>query len=122
MSPCHLPPKDKGAMGKAVGKELVKRHGKKRFYSTDQVRGVATDLGYPIDWHCWAMAVFVSPGDFNAFHESIGEACDLGSMKAQMVSAITDGASADWFNVDLSWFDWPDIDFGSLFDVFDWSP
>jgi len=74
---------------------------------------------YVVDLDCWALALFSSPSEFRSYHDSIGEVCDLGEMKADMLSAVTDGASADWFSVDLSWLEWPDIDLSSIFDFFD---
>jgi hypothetical protein len=40
-------------------------------------------------------------------------------MRAEMVSAMTDGASSSWFDIDTSWLEWPDIDLSSIFDFFD---
>lgn len=114
--PCHIPPPDKKRLGQQVGHALLEKHGKRRFYSPAQVRDTLLDLGMSIDWHCWAYALFLSPGDFRVLHDAAGEACDQAAMKAEMADALTDGASASWFDVDLSWIDWPDIDFTALFD------
>jgi hypothetical protein len=65
------------------------------------------------------MALYASPADFTAYHDEIGEQCDYASMKAEMTAALTDGASGSWFDVDLSWLDWPDIELPSIFDFFD---
>lgn len=51
-----------------------------------------------IDWHCWAISLYTAPSYFETYHESIGENCDHASMKAEMTSAITEGASDDWFD------------------------
>jgi hypothetical protein len=40
-------------------------------------------------------------------------------MRSQMVSAVTDGASVSWFDVDFSWLEWPDFDFSGSFDGLD---
>lgn len=72
-----------------------------------------------VDWHCWAMCVYSIAADFNAYHTSIGEICDYASMKSEMTSALTDGVSDSWFDADMSWLEWPDIDLSSIFDVFD---
>lgn len=100
-----------------MGEDLARKHGKHRFYSPDQIRRSSTDLGYPIDWSCWAMALFSSPGEFDSFHIANGEICDYASMKADMVSTLTNGASSGWFLPDLSWLDWPDIDVSGIFDL-----
>lgn len=106
---------------KKVGNDLLKKHGKKRFYTPAQVQSSCKDLNIAIDWHCWAMCFFTDRSAFELFHESIGENCDYTSMKSSMVSAITDGASDSWtdFDFDLSWIELPDIDFSDFFDFFD---
>lgn len=106
----------KKRLGIAVGSDLVRTHGKQRFYSTKQVRASVDRTGYAIDWSCWAYSLYTSPADFAAHHNAIGEVCDYGAMRSEMTAAVTDGASALWFDVDLSWLDWPDTDFGSIFD------
>jgi len=37
-------------------------------------------------------------------------------MKTELVSDLAGEASTDWFTCDLSWLDWPDVDFSSVFD------
>jgi len=110
---------DKKKLGIAVGSDLVRTHGKKRFYSTQQVKASAERTGYSVDLHCWAHCLFSSPTDFAKHHREIGETCDYGAMRAEMTAAVTDGASSSWFDVDLSWLEWPEIDFGSVFDFFE---
>jgi cysteine synthase len=119
MTICHATSVDKKKLGIAVGSELVRTHGKKRYYSRRQVKTAAEQTGYSVDWHCWAYSLYISPGDFDAHHRASGETCDYEAMRAEMTAAVTDGASSSWFDVDLSWLEWPDIDFDSLFDFFD---
>lgn len=114
-----LSPIDKKSYAKDVGKLLVRKHGKKKFYSPDQVKKASFESKYTIDWHCWAMCLYTSPSDFNSYHDSIGESCNYGAMKSEMAIALTDGASESWFDFDLSWLEWPDFDLPSLFDIFD---
>jgi hypothetical protein len=121
MPACHISPTDKRAFGKAVGDELLKRHGKQRFYSVEQVNNAVRRLDYPIDWSCWAFSLYTSPLEFRTYHDYLGEACDYGEMKAQMFSAMTDGASSSWFDIDMSWLEWPDIDLSCIFEFFDWN-
>ncbi len=40
-------------------------------------------------------------------------------MKTEMTSALTDGASNSWSDLDLSWLEWPDIELPSIFDFID---
>lgn len=102
-----------------VGKILVKKYGKHKYYSPDRVKQASKETKWDVDWHCWAMCLYTSPEDFDRYHESIGEVCDYALMKGQMAYAITDGASDSWFDYNLSWLDWPDFDFPSVFDIFD---
>ncbi|MES2697127.1 MAG: hypothetical protein V4773_26920 [Verrucomicrobiota bacterium] len=113
------PPLDKRALGKAVGDELLKRHGKQRHYSFQRIADVVDLLGFGADALSWALALFASPEDFEAYHATIGQPRDYGSMKSEIFDAMTEGASLDWFDIDMSWLEWPDFDFGSLFDFFD---
>jgi hypothetical protein len=119
MTTCAISPVDKRAYGKAVGDELLRLHGKKRYYSVRQTRSASDGLGFPVDWSCWAMSLYTSPGEFARHHAALGETCDYAGMKAEMFSAMTDGASRSWFSFDMSWLEWPDIDFSSIFDFFD---
>ena len=119
MPVCALSPGDKKQFGVALGSELARAHGKRRYYSAQQVRDSAQRLGYATDWHCWGMSMYLSPSDFYAFHSALGEVCDYVAMRSEMAAAIAGDAASSWFSVDLSWLEWPDIDFGDLFDIFD---
>jgi hypothetical protein len=116
MPVCAISVDDKRAFGKAVGEELVRRHGKKRSYGIPEVRSAVRAQNYPADWACWAYALYGVPAEFADYHRSIGVTCDHATMKSEMVSALTDGASSSWFDVDMSWLEWPDIDLSSIFD------
>ncbi|CAA9372794.1 MAG: hypothetical protein AVDCRST_MAG64-75 [uncultured Phycisphaerae bacterium] len=119
VAPCHLPPKDKKQLVGAVGKDLVEKHGKQKYYKPPEVRRSAERCGYGVDVHCWAYVIFTTPQDFAAIHEAAGEACDYAAMKAEVLADLAGGASFSLFDVDLSWLDWPDISLSSLFDWFD---
>ena len=119
MESSQLTSVDRKSYVAAVGEILVKNHGKKKFYSPEQVKKASKRTKYDADWHCWAMCVFSSPASFNAYHESAGENCDYASMKGEMASLLTDGQSESWFDLDLSWLERPDIESPYLFDFFD---
>ena len=121
MPPCHLKPDDKKAFIGAVGKELVRTHGKQKYYKPGLIRRAAESCGYPVDILCWAYCIFSTKEDFDALHEAEGEVCDYAAMKAEVLSDLADGASFSVFDVDLSWLEWPDIDLSSIFDWFDFS-
>jgi len=40
-------------------------------------------------------------------------------MKPEITSALTDGASDSWFDMDLSWLEWLDIELPSIFNFLD---
>lgn len=121
MPACTLKPADKKAFVSDVGEELVLRHGKKKYYTTQEVAWATSARGYPIDWTCWAYCMYSSPEAFKALHDAAGEACDYVAMKAEVLSSLAGGASAfSWLDIDLSWLEWPDIDLTGIFDWFDW--
>lgn len=119
MSECHLELKDKKKLVREVGEKLVAEHGKKKYYQPAQVKKAILDLGYQIDYACWAYCIFTSPEDFRIIHETLGEVCDYVSMKSEVLSALAPGGSFLDLDIDLSWLDWPDIDLGSVFDWVD---
>jgi len=114
----HLTKPQMKELEKKVGSDLLKRHGKQKYYTPAQVKESCRSTQYPVDWHCWAMCFYTDHSSFDRYHQSIGESCDYTGMKSQMVSALTDGSSDSWsdFDFDLSWIDIPDFDFLSFFD------
>ena len=122
MAACHLAPADKKALIGAVGEELVRKHGKRKYYEPAQVRTAAESRGYSVDVHCWAYCIFTTPEDFRSIHDAVGEVCDYAAMKAEVLSDLASGGTFSWLDVDLSWLEWPDIDLSAVFDWFDFSP
>lgn len=116
-APCAISPEDKRLQAKKVGDELVRKHGKKNFYTVQQVKNANRSAGISVDVACWSHAMFNTHADFDQMHSSLGEACDYAEMKAQMLQAISSVDSTSWFDWDLSWLEFPDIDF-SIFDFF----
>lgn len=116
--PCAISPADKKAQAKRVGDDLVRNHGKRRFYTIDQVRNANRRTGTDIDVACWSHVMFNTHSDFDALHAATGEACDYVAMKAEMLRAVASEASTGWFDWDLSWLEFPDLDI-SIFDFFD---
>jgi hypothetical protein len=113
---------DKRALGQAVGDELIKRHGKRRFYRVQEVVDVFDVLELSLDGLQWALAAYSSPAEFAAYSASIHSAADYAEMKSAMFEAMTGSDSSSWFDLDMSWLDWPDFDFSGFFDFFDFSP
>lgn len=120
-APCALPPGDKRAQARRVGGDLVRHHGKREFYTIEQVRAANRRSGVGLDVACWSHALFNTHGDFDALHRAAGEACDYVAMKRPMLASVSSGDGAySWldFDFDLSWLEFPDIDW-SIFDFFD---
>jgi hypothetical protein len=116
MPTCHIEPADKKALSKTIGRDLVQNYGKKKYYSKAMVDSAMRRQSYSPDWSCWSYSLFTSSTEFAEIHRRLGETCDYESMRSQMVSAVTNGSSVSWFDVDLSWLDWPDLGFANMFD------
>jgi hypothetical protein len=58
---------------KQVGKDLVKRLGKKKFYSTKEVKKSCRNSKIYDTLDCWALSFFCDAESFNAYHKAIGE-------------------------------------------------
>lgn len=118
MPACTLSPTDRRRQVRLVGNDLIKNYGKKRYYSVDEVKRANQRQKIDIDFVCWSHASFNSHKDFDDYHQSIGESCDYVSMKSDMLSSVSTASDTSWFDLDLSWLEFPDIDF-SLFDFLD---
>jgi hypothetical protein len=91
MSACALSSADKKVVARNVGRDLVKHHGKKRYYTIPEVKDAARRQSIPIDWDCWALALYTHHLDFADYHRRIGESCDFEEMhKVMMGVAASD--------------------------------
>ena len=123
MPACTIKPADRKAQIRVVGNDLVKNHGKKSFYTVQEVKNANRRQGIKYDFACWSHASFNSHGDFDEYHARIGENCDYAAMKREMFDSISTSPDASSafdlsFDFDLSWLEFPDIDW-SIFDFFD---
>ncbi len=123
MPACAIQPADRKKQIRLVGNDLVKNHGKKKFYTVQEVKNANRRQGISYDFACWSHAFFNTHIDFDDYHTRIGEACDYVSMKREMLNSITTSSdSSSFFDVnfdfDLSWLELPDVDW-SIFDFFD---
>ena len=118
MRACAISPADRREQVRVVGNDLVKNYGKKKFYSVQEVKAANRRQDVPLDVGCWSHAMFNSHGEFDTYHRSLGENCDYVAMKSEMVSSVSGDADTSWFDLDLSWLEFPDIDF-SIFDFLD---
>ena len=89
MGICALPTADKQLVARRVGSDLVKKHGKRPYYTVEQVKASARQQNIPEAWDCWALSLYTSPNDFVDHHMTIGESCDYGVMHGKMVDAVT---------------------------------
>lgn len=117
-APCAIAPEDKRRQAQLVGDDLLRHYGKRNFYSVQQVRDANRRNKIDLDLACWSHALFNTHSDFDQLHAASGEACDYAAMKAEMLRSMTTDSSASWFDFDLSWLEFPDLDI-SLFDFFD---
>lgn len=118
MTTCSISPSDRRHQVSVVGSDLVRHYGKKENYSIQEVKNANRRQGINVDVVCWSHAVFNTHTDFDLYHETLGETCDYASMKSDMLSSVSKAdiaVDASWFDIDLSWLSFPDLDF-SLFD------
>jgi hypothetical protein len=118
MQACTISPSDRRKLLQVVGNDLVKNYGKKPYYTVQEVKDANRRQKVDVDVVCWLHAVFNTHSDFDRYHESIGESCDYVAMKGEMLSSLSNATDTSWFDLDLSWLEFPDIDF-SIFDFFD---
>src|SRR3954452_9686050 len=107
MNACKSIPPNRREFGKRVGDNLLRRHGKKNYYTVEQVRDALVTSNLPLDWDCWAFSLFTSRHDFDAHHQALGEVCDYSGMRIEMISALAE-TGFSLFDIDLSWLEWPD--------------
>lgn len=116
-----MPPAERRQMLGRVGNGLEKQFGRKKYYSKGMVDAVLRRQGVSADYACWNYALFTSRAEFAEIHQRNGEACDYDTLRAQVATIVRDNglvadAATSSFDLDLSWFDWPDIDFSGFID------
>src|SRR5687768_11427288 len=107
MPPCEMTPYQKGAFGKAVGAELVKTHGRQRYYAVPEVAAAVLRLNLPLECSSWALAAYCKADDFNAYHDEIGQYRDYEDMHAQMFGVMSNENSTSSYKPDTSWLELP---------------
>jgi hypothetical protein len=118
MPACAIAPTDRRKQARLVGNDLVENYGRKQYYTPLEIRNANRRQAIPIDFSCWSYAMFTSHEDFDAYHRSLGEVCDYVAMKSEMLSSVSTAIDSSWFDFDLSWLQFPEIDW-SIFDFFD---
>jgi hypothetical protein len=84
-----------------TGGELLRRFGKKKYYSKAMINSAAARQGIEPEWLFWLYALFGSKSTFNEAKRAANEACEYDAMRIQMVhqirsSGTTANGSADW--------------------------
>jgi hypothetical protein len=73
---------------KQLGPKLRDRYGHKSYYSPEQVKQTIAITNYTAGDDCYALSMFCSEDDFNTYHRSIGESCDYGMMRQEVVEMV----------------------------------
>jgi hypothetical protein len=81
-----------------LGPALVRRYGRERHYTINQVRATVDTLGLDTSYVCYAFAAFCEQAAFEAHHAALGEVCDW----ATMHHAATAHHVVDYSGVDHS--------------------
>ncbi len=118
MPACAISPADRRDQVRRVGSDLLKNYGRKQYYTVQEVKKANRRQDINLDVGCWSHAAFNSHSDFDDYHKSIGETCDYVEMKSEMLRSVSTATDTSWFDMDLSWLEFPDIDL-SLFDFID---
>ena len=118
---CAPAPINKKEYITAIGKILVKEHGKKKFYKPKEIKKAHQNSNWVdvLDFSCWGMVMFSSHSDFDEYHKKIGEVCDYVAMKTEMLNGLSISLTTDWFEIpnldlDASWLDLGDVFDGIL--------
>lgn len=81
---------------------LIRRYGKKSHYTPKQVRATIIASFMPVNYECYAYAIYCSPEDFNQHHRETGEACDYGAMRSEVANLYEYSGSSDPTSIDFS--------------------
>jgi hypothetical protein len=120
---CQPSPVNKRAYITDIGRILVKDHGRKKYYTPEEVKRAHNKRkGYDtvemVDFSCWAIATFSSHTDFDNYHKQIDEPCEYSEMKAEMLQGLSSGEVVSWIDIpgidlDASWMDFGEV-FGGI--------
>lgn len=67
-----------------LGPELVRRFGKRRYYTPEQVRKAVRGGRFNEDDICYAYSMFCSREDYDSFHAELGETGDYDAMRGEV--------------------------------------
>jgi hypothetical protein len=99
---------------KRLGADLRKRYGKRKNYTSGQVKRTAELGGYNLDYLCYALCMYCSLGEFSDYHRATGEACDYAAMRSEVADRFFGGnASFNATDVVESAAGWDTSDFSA---------
>ena len=111
MTACAIAPDDKRAVARNVGRSLLGLYGKRKSYAPALIKSAMRKQRYPATWDCWALSLFASQADFDAYHAALGESCSYPVMRGEMLQAISPAPAADFGNGSAADF------LGDVFDI-----
>lgn len=76
---------------KRFGRLLRERYGKQKYYTPAQVKRTAETNGYNANYLCWALCMYCTRSDFDAYHQAHREACDYNSMRSEIADHFFGG-------------------------------
>lgn len=115
---CAQAPNDKREYIATIGDILVKDYGKKKYYKPAEVKKAHKKSNYAesLDFSCWAMSVFSSHDDFEAYHQQTEDICDYTKMKTEMLVGLSDNNIQMESEIPVEMLDASWLDFGDLFE------
>ena len=76
---------------KKLGRDLSRRYGRSKLYTSGQVERTIHEEGYNWRHICYAHALYTSFEQFNNWHEERGETCDYGAMREEVSTQFFGG-------------------------------
>ena len=76
---------------KKLGRDLSRRYGRSKLYTSGQVERTIHEEGYNWRHICYAHALYTSFEQFNNWHEERGETCDYGAMREEVSTRFFGG-------------------------------
>lgn len=109
-------PTNKKEYLKNIGRLLVKKNGKKKYYTPEEVsKAHQSSIWYDFgEMAIWAMSVFTSETDFNRHHYVIEKAYSYSEMKTEMLNGLSTSEASELsldagHDIKTSWLDFGDV-------------
>jgi len=85
-----------------LGKDLAKRYGKSKAYTSGQIVRTVQDENYNWRHICYAHAMYTSFEHFQNWHKEQGESCDYNGMREEITNNYFSGDTASFEAVSQS--------------------